>query len=237
MSLSRPLIGIAMDVTEPRAGRLRAECGLAYAERVAEAGGEPVFLPPLPRQVPWMIERLAGFILTGGDDPRMECYGQATDPRASPVHPQRQRFEMELLVRLLERPEIPVLGICLGMQMLALQTGGQMDQYLPDSLPTVARHRNNSLHPVVPVGEHWLTPGQVTSSHKQAIVEVGPMMRVVAKSDDGVIEAIERRDSRFCIGVQWHPERTEDASLGLGLFHRLVEAASAYEMERASGRG
>jgi putative glutamine amidotransferase len=121
------------------------------------------------------------------------------------------------------------------MQMLALVSGGTLDQHLPDHLETAEDHRHNRVHAIRPVGETWLSSGPVTSSHRQAVTDPGAF-RVVALSHDGVIEAIERPlprpDAGFCLGVQWHPERTEDARLGDGVFARLVAAAAA----RRAGR-
>lgn len=239
MSDDAPLIAIAMDVVEPRPGRLRAECGVAYARCVAAAGARPVYLPPLIHQIAPMLELCHGFVFTGGDDPRTERYGQPTDPRTTPVHAERQAFEEQLLTALLARPEVPVLGICLGMQMLALMCGGRLDQYLPATLPTADDHRGDRVHAIAPTAEaggHWLGAGSVASSHKQGVVDAGST-RVLARSHDGVIEAIDRPGCRFCLGVQWHPERTDDASLGQGVFNRFVAAARQYRVERSSRLG
>src|SRR5262245_36190027 len=128
---SPPLIGIAPDVAEPtkgsaapapgaRIGRPRAECSLAYAESAARAGGLPRVLAPIPELMPHQLSTFDGFVMTGGDDPTMEAFGAATHPKATPMHPARQAYDTALIRALLARPEIPVLGICLGMQMLAL---------------------------------------------------------------------------------------------------------------------
>jgi putative glutamine amidotransferase len=239
MSVDAPLIAIAMNVVEPRPGRLRAECGLAYARRVADAGGRPVFLPPLIDQIAPMLDLCDGFVLTGGDDPRTEGFGQPTDPRTTSVHAARQAFEEQLIAALLARPDIPVLGICLGMQMLALMCGGRLNQYLPATLATAEEHRGDRLHRVHPTANaagHWLAGGLVASSHKQAVDHPGST-RVLARSHDGVIEAIERPGSRFCLGVQWHPERTDDAAVGQQVFDRLVAAARQWRLSRRSGLG
>jgi gamma-glutamyl-gamma-aminobutyrate hydrolase PuuD len=231
---NKPLIGIAVDITEPRQGRPRAECSLAYADAVARAGGLPVYLAPVPGDISEQLAAIDGFVLTGGDDPRMEPFGEPTHPQAKPVHPLRQTYETELLRALLARPEIPVLGICLGMQMMAIVAGGRLDQHLPDHLTTAEDHRHDQVHRVRPTGAAGpIAAGPVTSSHRQAVADPGSF-RVVAMSDDGVIEAIECPDSRFCLGVQWHPERTADAALGDGLFVKLVQAATEWRRARAN---
>jgi len=113
-----------------------------------------------------------------------------------------------------------VLGVCLGMQLMALHAGGALDQHLPDSLPTAADHWGRKNHQVA--GE--LGSALVQSHHRQAITNAGSL-RVAARAHDGVIEAVRDEDRRFYLGVQWHPERTADDGLGSGLIFNLIEAA------------
>lgn len=222
----RPLIGITMDVTEPTEGRLKVDCGLGYASRIAAAGGEPVMVPPLLERVEEYIRRLDGFVLTGGDDPQMEAFGVATHPKARVIHPQRQKFELSLLEELRkDRPETPVLGVCLGMQLMSLHAGGRLNQFLPDTLATHGLHANAE-HRIAPVGGCGsVAAGVVWSNHRQAIEDAG-RLAVVAKSEDGVIEAVADPLRRFYIGVQWHPERTNEHATGLAVFESLIRAAS-----------
>jgi putative glutamine amidotransferase len=221
-----PLVGITTDVVD-RSGVDTSQVSLAYARAVVAAGGTPVLLAPVENLVTEYVRRFGAFVLTGGDDPRTEPFGAPTHPRATPLHPVRQSFESVLIRALAEqRPETPVLGVCLGMQMLALHAGGTLDQHMPDSHPDAARHWNAD-HKVVPSGTavpFAVPPGVVRSKHKQAVSEPG-RMTVLASSDDGVIEAIADPERPFVLGVQWHPERTEHAPLGLDLFKRLVAAA------------
>jgi putative glutamine amidotransferase len=219
----RPVIGIAPDIVEPTAGSVRAQCALTYARAVADAGGLPFLLAPLPELIPVYLQSVDGFLLTGGDDPRTEPFGVPTHPKATPVHPQRQAFDTALLAALSARPDVPTLGICLGMQMMALSSGGSLNQHMPDNVPTHAEHARNALHPVRPL-LGTLPPGTVTSHHRQAVESPG-RLRVVATGPDGVIEAIDNPAARFFLGVQWHPERTVDPGLGVGILKRLVDAA------------
>ena len=167
------------------------------------------------------VAQCHGLLLSGGDDPRMEAWGTTTHPRANPIASRRQEFELALLDALDSRPQVPVLGVCLGMQLMGLHAGGALDQYLPESLATAGAHWGGVEHPVI--GE--LADGLVHSHHRQAIVDPGSL-RVAATAPDGIIEAIESRDRPFYIGVQWHPERTADETLGAGLIRRFVEAAA-----------
>ncbi|MFG0259835.1 MAG: gamma-glutamyl-gamma-aminobutyrate hydrolase family protein, partial [Phycisphaerales bacterium JB041] len=124
----RPLVGITADLTE-HANGLRVFTYQNYAAAIAAAGGTPVLLPPIAESAPDLVGWLDAFVLTGGDDPRTEPFGEPTDPRVTPVHPERQRFETALLEALDARaPDTPVLGVCLGMQMQALVAGGRLDQ-------------------------------------------------------------------------------------------------------------
>jgi gamma-glutamyl-gamma-aminobutyrate hydrolase PuuD len=193
----------------------------AYADQVAAAGGMPVLLPCVPELAAVYADRLDAFVLTGGDDPIMEPFGRATHPKARPIDPRRQAFELALLRALEARPQRPVLGVCLGMQLMGLHAGGDLDQHLPDALTTAGDHWGRRTHAV----EGELGRGVVHSHHRQAIRDPGAL-RVVARAADGVIEAVQAADRHFYLGVQWHPERTGDAALGIELFRRLVRAAS-----------
>lgn len=207
---------------------------LTYGRAVAAAGGVPVILVPEESLIERHLDLCDGFVLVGGDDPRMEPFGEPTDPRVTPVHEARQHFDLALLEALRERPDVPVLGICLGMQWIGLHAGGRLNQYMPDNTPTHERHWNDAVHEVAPesgvkgrVAEILSVPEEargVTSAHRQAISSPGSL-RVAARAPDGVIEAIEEPDRRFYVGVQWHPERTKSAPVGVGVFRRLVESA------------
>jgi putative glutamine amidotransferase len=211
----RPRIGITVDVDDER-----LKVGRGYAALVAAAGGDPLLLAPELAALPGYLELCDGFLLSGGDDPRTETWGEPTHPQATPLDPQRQAFEVALLEALEPRPEVPALGVCLGMQLMGLVAGGRLDQHLPDTLPTADRHWGRIEHEVT----GSLGDGVVLSHHRQAIVDPGGL-RVAARAPDGVIEAIVAADRRHYVGVQWHPERTGDATLGAGLIARLVDAA------------
>ncbi|MBX3359031.1 MAG: gamma-glutamyl-gamma-aminobutyrate hydrolase family protein [Phycisphaeraceae bacterium] len=226
----RPVVGITADLSEPVEGKPRATCSLAYARAVKEAGGVPIILPPDPAMAETHVGLLDAVVLTGGDDPRTEPFGMPTHPKATPIHPVRQAYETALLAALGAHPERPVLGVCLGMQMMALTHGGRLHQHLPDVLETAESHSGNRLHPITVLVPGALPPadsaadgGGVTSHHHQAVCDAG-RLRVIARSADGVIEAIDDPARRFFIGVQWHPERTEDHRFGIALFRRLVAA-------------
>jgi len=225
--MQRPLVGITVDVEERR-GRERLGAGLDYAQCVVRAGGSPVFLPPILDELPAHLDLCSAFVLIGGDDPIMERFGERTHPKATPVRTVRQAFETALLTAL--DPGTPVLGVCFGMQLMALAAGGQLDQHMPDTMGDGATRHWEGEHPVVGVTDGpsgaTIASGVIYSRHRQRVVDAGSMV-VTARSDDGVIEAVADPARSFYVGVQWHPERTATHSLGQGLFDRLVERVRA----------
>lgn len=221
---TRPLIGITTDVIVHE-GRPRSAMYPSYARALVQAGASPVLLTQEVDSIAGLIERLDGFLFSGGDDPRTEEFGQPTDPRVTPLHPERQRFEVSLLRALgRDRPEVPVLGVCLGMQLMSLVAGGRLDQHLPSTLPSAGEHWDK-MHEIMPEPGCGLGAGAVHSRHKQAVADAGGL-RVLARANDGVIEAVGDRSRSFYVGVQWHPERTEYAENGSGLLRRFVRAAT-----------
>ncbi|MCW5775874.1 MAG: gamma-glutamyl-gamma-aminobutyrate hydrolase family protein [Phycisphaeraceae bacterium] len=223
-----PLVGITTDLCESPNGE-RAFAYTRYTHAVAAAGGVPVLMPPLRAASGEHARRLSAFVLTGGNDPRMEPFGGTTHPLATPVHADRQGYETALLDALAQRhPEKPVLGVCLGMQMMALHSGGMLDQRMEETCPTMAAGHWDRTHEVIladsgPRPPFERGPHRVFSRHRQAVSDSGGL-RVLARCPDGVIEAVWGPDRTFYVGVQWHPERTEHEAAGIGLFRRLVAA-------------
>lgn len=224
-----PLIAITADLY-PRDSGPAARVAMAYANRVVAAGGVPAVLVPTDEHPTNLLERFDGFILTGGDDPRTEPFGQPTDARITPVLEPRQRFESWLLSQLAaERPAVPIFGICLGMQMMALHAGGSLHQHLPESHPKTHADHWQGEHEILPepgVPEEQLSRGVSHSHHKQAVHDPGSLS-VLARAPDGLVEAVWDPARPFHLGVQWHPERTESVGLGQHLFDRFVAASLA----------
>jgi len=224
----RPVIGITCDTAVKPGGRIVHESTRAYAEAIARAGGTPVLLPHAVECIDDYLTICRGFVLTGGDDPATEPFGEPTHSAAKVMDPTRQRFETELLRRL-DATTHPALGVCLGMQLMALHHGGELDQHLPDSHgpAAVARHADAD-HDIEPtLDRHALlnAPGRVHSHHHQAVADPGRLRVVAVCGNDEIIEAIDLPGERFYLGVQWHPERTADPALGDALFRSLVDAS------------
>jgi putative glutamine amidotransferase len=238
----RPLIAITADLVRTEAGRRLAQLELSYAEAVSEAGGLPLLVAPLPE--PELLAELAarvdGLVLTGGDGlpASLDAEPGRLPSDLPPVAAERLQSELELY-RQVRRRERPVLGVCLGMQLMNLEAGGTLHMDVARELAGAGGHstkRGRGRHALRLLGgselELWFRePGaegepQVGSWHLQAVDRVGAGLAAVAWADDGVVEAIEPAGGlaqRWLLGVQWHPER-ERGPLGRGLLVRLVEA-------------
>ncbi len=214
----RPLIGIPPirdDRGRLRPGRSTLVLDARYVHALDAAGATPVCLP-LQQDTGSLIDRLDGLMIPGGGDfaPERSYPAEVEFDAASP---EQLAFDRCLLARALER-SIPVLGICYGMQLLALYHDGRLHYDIPTDLPAAGAHRlpePEGRHPLR-IEPRTLLSGilpregtRVNSRHHQAVAEVGPGLRVCAWAADGVVEAVERASGAFCVGVQWHPERME----------------------------
>lgn len=196
-------------------GRVRIEA--SYARCVARAGGRPWLVPPGETDVDGLLDLADAVVLAGGAfDIHPRHYGQAVSARLDRVVEERTTLELALARGALARG-IPILGVCGGMQALAVVGGGTLIQDLPAE-PTHEQPTDPSTpwHPVALSGAlaGWLGDEvQANSTHHQAVDRCGPDFEVAGRSPDGVIEAIAWREHPFAVGVQWHPERLGDARL------------------------
>jgi putative glutamine amidotransferase len=226
-----PTVGIPLCVDEQgrwKRGRTYQYGDASYARAVERAGGVPIYLP-LQADAEALAARIDALLVPGGDD--------FLPPRAYPAHvrfepvPQTQlAFDRALVDAALARG-IPVLGICYGMQLIALARGGALHYDLATDLGGAASHQLGEGRHVIA-----LEPGsalakllgaralEVSSRHHQAVSDPGPELRVAARARDGVIEAVEAPAGAFCVGVQWHPE-SHDGAESDGLFRAFVAAA------------
>src|SRR5262245_51393169 len=208
-----------------------------YVESVKRAGAEPLVLANTddPARV---LDRVDGLLLTGGLDVDPALYGEAPHPTTETA-PERDRFEIPLSRAAVER-DVPVFAICRGVQVLNVAQGGTLVQDIPSAVTSDLQHsittpKDQIAHAVqVTPGSRLadaLTPGlkigppSVNSRHHQAVNAVAPGFVVSAVSPDGIVEAIERPASTFCVGVQWHPENFWRSGEFKGLFEAFVDAA------------
>ena len=238
MTPSRPRIGITVTT-----GGSTTPKGRWYADAVSAAGGEPVWLEPaevLRAQDPAeLLARIDGLLLSGGDDLDPRHYGERVLPDAG-VRIDAPRDAAELpITRAALAEEMPILGICRGIQTLNVAAGGSLHQDL--TLLGLARETHvqdarkpawEPAHPVAIERDSQVAfhlggaAVEVNSFHHQALKDVAPGFVVTARAPDGVIETIEDPARPFVLGVQWHPERMVDHHPGQRkLFAALVEAA------------
>jgi putative glutamine amidotransferase len=211
-----PLIGISLCLDTSgrfRRGRRYHYIDERYAGAVAKAGGVPTYLPIQPGPGD-LADRIDGLLIPGGDDLLPETpYPEEIRFEAAPS--EQIDFDRALLSRALARG-IPVLGICYGMQILALLHRGSLLYHIPVDVPDAIDHQlpeDRGRHPIRveagPLLEAAIgaDPEPVNSSHHQAVARAGEGLRVSARASDGLVEAIEGAGEHFCLGVQWHPER------------------------------
>lgn len=232
MPSSSPVIGVTADLFERTPGRWSVAVASAYCERIAQAGGLPIVLPPDAARAEHHASLCGGFVFTGGADPDLRQWGIENHREARLMHASRQAHDVSLLGILRTKyPDKPVLGICLGMQMMCLDGGGTLHQHLPDLIETAEQHREAEhglrLSAAAQSGcPRWLREGGLcASNHHQGVLNPGPNLEVLAESSDGVIEAVRDPGRCFYVGVQWHPERTSDPHLGMAIFEDFVAAA------------
>jgi putative glutamine amidotransferase len=231
----RPRVGIPLCLDDRgrwRAGRAYQYLDRSYADAVSAAGGWALYLPLQP-EAEGLVAGLDALLIPGGDDfPPPDPY--PPDVAFDPAPPDQIAFDRALLEAALAR-RLPVLGVCYGMQLLALAHGGSLVYDLPHDLPGAGAHRlpeDEDRHAIEIEADSQLarianaTSSDVNSLHHQAVAEPGDALTVAARAADGVVEAIEAPDHPFCIGVQWHPEKLAGPA-GAGLFRALVDAARA----------
>jgi gamma-glutamyl-gamma-aminobutyrate hydrolase PuuD len=233
-----PVVGITTYAQDASWGVWRLPAALVpldYVEAIERAGGRPVLVPPSEDGVEETLEVLDAIVFSGGADVDPSLYGADAHPETDTPQARRDAGELALLTAALER-DMPTLAICRGFQLLNVARGGDLVQHLPESLGNdVHKERPGTFaeHPVevkdgtrlaAIVGER----GDVTSHHHQGVGRLGEGLVETAWAADGTIEAFEDPAQRFALGVQWHPEATEDQRL----FDALVEEARAFRKAR-----
>src|SRR5579884_4486240 len=250
MGEERPVIGICTAVARANWGvweqRETALLAITYIAAIQRAGGLALMIPPDPTfedDPDQLLDLLDGLILAGGNDIDPAAYGADRHPATGLTLPERDRAELALARRAIER-DIPLLGICRGMQLINVAFGGTLCQHLPEELGHEEHRRtpgsfDGSDHDV------RLTPGSLAaraageelhgtkSHHHQGVARVGAGLEVTGYSVlDDLPEALEAPERRFVLGVQWHPEADERSRI----VGALVEHAAAYRDAARAGR-
>jgi putative glutamine amidotransferase len=234
----RPLIGINTDYCAAIKGRVpHSYMHSGYYDCILAAGGLPVMVPPLIKEhdIAPILEQLDGLVLTEGDDLDPKKMGLGPHPSIK-VIPERREVADRLLCKLVQQRRMPVLGIGLGMQELAVCYGGGIYQHLPEDLPKSIPHRDpqGSVHRHTVVMEKGSMMEEiygegeirVNSYHHQGIRKLPAGFRAGALAPDGLVEAMEwKGEDWFCVGVQWHPQSEGTVSLDMQLIEAFVNAA------------
>jgi putative glutamine amidotransferase len=247
MSEYRPTIGITTARTEAAWGvwnQAAAVLPFAYITAVQRAGGTALLIPPDPSvadEPDAVLERIDALILSGGHDIDPATYGAEPHPATRGTVPERDRTEIGLARRAVEL-DIPVLGVCRGMQLLNVAFGGTLHQHLPELYGHEEHRRvpgsfDGSDHDVTlhrgsraaqAAGE---TVHTTKSHHHQGVDTIGDGLTITGHSAvDDLAEAIENPDCRFVLGVQWHPEADESSPV----IAALVDQARSYRTVRGS---
>jgi putative glutamine amidotransferase len=219
--VARPVIGICAAIESARWAAWEVIVNLsprAYSLAVQRAGGIALILPPddvVAESPDELLDMIDALILAGGSDVDPASYGAKPHPETHGTRPERDRFEIALGTRALER-DMPVLGICRGMQMLNVIQGGTLNQHLGSELHRHTpgaftdhgvRLDSGSLAARVVGSERT----EVKSAHHQGVEELGDGVVASGHADDELVEAIELPDKTFAVGVLWHPEEDEQS--------------------------
>jgi putative glutamine amidotransferase len=204
-----------------------------YYESIVEAGGIPVILPPIAKEVDLdrVLDLLDGMVLVGGPDLDPRRDGYMLHPAVRMLDGRREEFDRRLM-RMIAKRRMPVFGIGVGMQLLNVSGGGTLLLHIPEDLPNALPHKD----PIDPAHRHGLevvsgslmervygdAEIRVNSVHHMAVDDVAPGFRVTARCPDGVIEAIESTTDWHAFGTQFHPESDSASALDLRIFEEFI---------------
>jgi len=228
-SLSSPIIGVTTsinlrDYETPEQAVVMLPAN--YPNAIRKAGGIPVLLTE-GDDVVTLLDRLDGIIIAGGRDIDPARYGEVLHEKTTNLRPEQDSWEASLITSAIER-DLPMLCVCRGHQLLSIERGGRLHQHLPET-PGHESHGATagdwSNHPVQIEESSLLasvigTETMANSGHHQGVADAGDLM-VVARADDGLIEAVELPGASFLLSMQWHPEMIDQTKV----FDALIEAA------------
>jgi putative glutamine amidotransferase len=244
--MTRPRIGISLDAGGLDEGRRLLELNSDYPDAIFRAGGLPLLLPHVadPDAREEYLSQIDGLLIPGGNDCDPTLYGQTRHPASILMDRRRQDSALALLA-LAERRNMPVLGICLGYQLMNILRGGTLHQSIQDRYPesSVVHTRIAEKDPANPTRssfhEVMIRPDthlhaiyqarsvRANSRHRQGVDQLGRGLIPAAFAPDGILEALEDYSLPFFVGVQWHPENMVGTEHD-ALFNALVEAAKEH---------
>jgi putative glutamine amidotransferase len=249
----QPIIGILPDFNEGEINSYSTKSFYAirttFIEAIANFQAVPILIPYEHKFIDQYLDLIDGLMIVGGNfdlDPK--SYGENYIHPKTKLNPKRSEFEWAFTTKALERKNLPILGICNGMQLLSAMHGGKLIQHIPDEAnKNYLNHEQSHIpgfedytkpyHKIIIKKDSTLNAiigvEEITtnSSHHQAVALVGDQLNAVAYASDGIIEAVEKTNHPFCIGVQWHPE-LNSSSTDVKLFNTFIEKSSQYSQTK-----
>ncbi len=238
MKQIKPVIGITLECFhEPENMKThgRLEIPWNYAEIISEFGGVPLLIPPSadPYEVAQIID---GWLIPGGKDISPLEYGEKKIHPKTELH-HAERYQQESKLFQVIDPLMPILGICYGAQFLNVVQGGTLIQHLPEVTGN-EEHKQGKIqtfmiHPDSKLSEILATKTPCGRCyHHQSIQSLGKNLHIAAHHADGTIEAIEGTSKRWLIGVQWHPERSQEHHENQKIFAEFIKQAAEFRLSR-----
>ncbi len=242
----KPLIGVIPDYKSGGENQYSIRPHYAvrvnYCNIVSNSGGVPLILTYDYNLIDDYLKLCDGLLFVGGNcDIHPKRYNEDQIHKTVSINEVREDFEWEFMQRAMAST-LPILGICNGMQLMNVISGGSLIQHIPDEDPQFMNHEQSSVHELADshLAYHKvniLTPSKLdsiigrsavntNSSHHQAIKNVGQSFVVSARADDGIIEAIEKEGDKYCLGIQWHPE-FEVSEADRKIFKSFIQAATS----------
>ncbi|MGL4510465.1 gamma-glutamyl-gamma-aminobutyrate hydrolase family protein [Cetobacterium sp.] len=239
--MKKPIIGITSSHEKENGLRNyhRTTVSIDYTKGVIAGGGIPIIIPTTGdiEIIKEQLKLIDGLVLSGGPDINPIYYGEDFKEKIGVISPERDDNEIKILNEFL-KTEKPILGICRGHQLLNIYFGGTLYQDLSYFEGEILKHRQD-LYPELEVHNVTIEKNSIleklygssvrtNSFHHQAIKGLGKGFKIIAKSNDGIVEAIEKIDHKFCLGIQWHPEMmvARGNKEMIKIFKLLVEKSS-----------
>lgn len=238
VDVPHPVIGLTVELLDAPwyEGKRRFQLFTDYLPCLRAAGAIPILLPsdaPVA-EVAALLDRIDGVLMTGGDDVDLRPFGgPAPTVECKPVPLEQQSMNLEIVRVALER-QMPLFGVCFGMQMMGVVDEAPFRQHLTNAV----EHTKGIEHPVIAAKGSRLAElvgteaFDVPSFHHQALIDTGNQLQASAYADDGTLEAVELPEFPFALGVQWHPERAPESQATRALFDGFVTAARGYRRDR-----
>ena len=241
--MTRPIIGVTCYQETASWGAWNINAAVLphwYLDTLQAAGATVVLIPEDPHPDPRLLDRLDGLVIVGGVDVDARLYDE--HPHATADQPREVRDASDLaMYRGARDRRMPVLGICRGLQIMAVAHGGSLHQDMPEVSDLVHRerpghfteHQATCLPGTIAAEIYGTEPMVVNSSHHQAVRDAGDLA-IAIRAEDGTVEGCEDPSDAFVLGVQWHPEHPSRREVDAPLIARFLDAARARTAQQTS---